>query len=81
MSREYIEIMCTKENGLLIVQMNLSEFKRSINMGMGSAILELMKNQGSNEKYREAVLYACLNNTCYDAQSETRRHTNCINEL
>ena len=53
--------------------MNLTEFKRSINRGMGSVILELMKNQGSNEKYREAVLYACLNNTCYDAQSENER--------
>ncbi|MDR1977633.1 MAG: hypothetical protein LBQ42_02755, partial [Synergistaceae bacterium] len=43
-------------------------------MGLGSAILELRKNPRSNEKYRDAVLYACLHNTCYDAQCESGRH-------
>jgi hypothetical protein len=41
-------------------------------MGLGSAILELQKNE-NNERYRNAVLYAATHNTCYDAQVERSR--------
>jgi hypothetical protein len=52
---------------------NIRQFKRIINMGLGSAILELRKNPGSNEKYKDAVLYACLHDTCLNAQDEPSR--------
>jgi len=48
------------------------EFRKVINMGLGSAILELQKNE-NNEQYRNAVLYAATHNTCYDAQVEGSR--------
>ncbi len=51
----------------------LSEFKKAINMGLGSAILEL-KNQNTSKLYNSAVLYACLHNTCYDPKFENERH-------
>ncbi len=53
--------------------MNIRKFKRNINRGLGSVIVELKRNEGHNEKYREAVLYACTHDTCYDAQSEDGR--------
>jgi hypothetical protein len=51
----------------------LNQFKKAINMGLGSAIIELKQNAGNNEKYRETVLYACTHATCYDAQAEGGR--------
>ncbi|MDR1977632.1 MAG: hypothetical protein LBQ42_02750 [Synergistaceae bacterium] len=42
-------------------------------MGLGSAIIELKQNAGNNGKYREAVLYACTRDTCFDAQTEDGR--------
>jgi hypothetical protein len=45
----------------------INQFKKAINMGLGSAIIELKQNAGHNEKYREAVLYACTHDT-YDVQ-------------
>ncbi len=54
--------------------MNIREFKRNINMGLGSAILELMKEPENNEQYRTAVLYACLHNNCCDVICEKGRH-------
>jgi len=52
----------------------LNQFKKAINMGLGSAILALNKTPGNNEYYRDAVLYACLHDTCYDWQCEDGRH-------
>jgi hypothetical protein len=59
-------------NGGFII--TLDQFKKAINMGLGSAIIGLKRNAGNNEKYREAVLYACTHDTCYDAQVEDGRH-------
>lgn len=53
--------------------MTLKQFKRAINRGLGSAIIELKQNEGKNQKYREAVLYACTHGTWFDAQTEDGR--------
>jgi hypothetical protein len=52
----------------------LNQFKKAVNMGLGSAIIELKQNAGNNEKYQEAVLYACTHDTWLDAQCESGRH-------
>jgi len=52
--------------------MTIQEFRKAINMGLGSAILELKKNK-NNDQYKDALLYAVTHNTCYDAQCENTR--------
>ena len=54
--------------------MNIRKFKKEINAGRGSAILALKNGiaQG-DDRYKDAVLYACLHDTCYDAQGEPYR--------
>lgn len=48
--------------------MEIAEFERCINLGLGRAILHLQKH--SSEPYSDAILYACLHNTIYDRQVE-----------
>lgn len=52
--------------------MTKKQFKEAIRRGLGSAIVELV-NTEAVEQYKEIVLWACLNNTCYDTQSEGGR--------
>ncbi len=50
----------------------LNDFKKAINSGLGSAIMEL-KESKDNKMYEDAILYASLNNTCYDPYCEDER--------
>lgn len=53
-------------------EITVTEYKKIISRGLGKAIL-VLENSSGIEKYKDAVLWACLNNTCYDAQSEGSR--------
>jgi hypothetical protein len=48
--------------------LEIEEFQRSINLGLGRVILYLQNH--SSEPYRDVILYACLHNTTYDRQLE-----------
>jgi len=53
------------------MKMEVSEFQRIVNNGMGRTILYLQ--QSDSAPYREAILNACLHNAAYDAQVEGSR--------
>ncbi|HEX3051238.1 MAG TPA: hypothetical protein VHP83_11325, partial [Aggregatilineaceae bacterium] len=53
--------------------MQVSEFKRILEIGLGRAILFLQTHDAT--PYREAILEACLHDTRYDGQAESRRAT------
>lgn len=52
--------------------MKKSEFKRYMQCGLGRCIIEL-NTCADKEKYREIVLWGCLNNLSYDIQIEGTR--------
>lgn len=52
--------------------MNKSEFKRSMQQGLGRCVLTL-KQAHNIEKYRDIVLWGCLHNLSYDTQCEGTR--------
>lgn len=49
--------------------MTIKQFKKTFFRGLGSAIM-VLENSPDKDKYRDIVLFACLNNTSYDMQSE-----------
>jgi hypothetical protein len=53
--------------------MEVDEFQRVLNLGLGRAILHLQKHPASRSLYRDVILYACLNNIAYDPQTEGDR--------
>lgn len=52
--------------------MNKSDFKKSMQCGLGRCIIELSECNDI-EKYREIVLWGCLHNLSYDTQTEGTR--------
>jgi hypothetical protein len=55
------------------VCMEISEFKRILEIGLGRAVLYLQTHDAA--PYREVILDACLHDTRYDHQTENRRST------
>jgi hypothetical protein len=55
--------------------LEIGEFERCINLGLGRAILHLQKHpsETSSESYRTAIFDACWYNTVYDRQLEHNR--------
>lgn len=60
--------------------MTRNGFKEAFRRGLGSAYIEL-NNITSREKFKDIVLWCCLNNTCYDSQSEGGRSVYLYNAL
>jgi hypothetical protein len=52
--------------------MNRRTFRHAISRGLGSVILFLQDHPQRAHKYVEIILNHCINNTAYDAQSESR---------
>ncbi len=53
-------------------QLTKIQFKEAFKRGVGYSYIHLKESQ-HREKYRDIVLWACLQNTCYDMQSEGSR--------
>ena len=53
----------------------INDFKRALNSGFGSAIMELKKSKDKESTFKDAILYATLHNTCYDPNCEDERYS------
>lgn len=53
--------------------MKRKQFRKNLILGLGSALIELQNEKNHDEAHREALLFACLNNTRFDDQTEDHR--------